>query len=264
MIWDGLWHYRKLILLELALLSLLQAMYWWPPLLLWWLLAVVIVALVFAWWIGNAKFQHDVGVFAAELLWGVLSGVGFLSFSLFNLWQAQLTILIIGVIIAFVAICHQNRIDSGQWSLPAINWLGSIDLLILFIGTLSLMVLVRFYYNNFSVVWLMLGTFIQLGLALYLLFWRQSLPTARFWLYAVVLALIGEEMVWMTNAWNKNAYFKAFLLLVIYYLFSELVAHYLRGNLTVRVAFEYIGIALILILALFVFDWLFVLAPNIL
>ena len=265
MILDWLWNYRKLILLEIALLGLLEAMYWWPTNLRIWLIAIVAIVLLFAWWIGNAKFKPDVAIFAAELLWAALAGVGFLALSpIFNLWQIQLTIVLIGVIIAFVSICHQNRIDSGQWSLPAINWLGSIDLLILFIGTLSLMLLVRLEYTSFSVVGLMVGTLLQLGLALYLLFWRQSLPFNRFWLHAAVLALIGEEMVWMTNAWNQNAYFKAFLLLVIYYLFSELVAHYLKGNLTVRVAFEYIGIALVLVLALFIFDWLFALAPNIL
>ncbi len=262
MVADWLWHYRKLILLEIVLLGVLQAMYWLPRLLPWWVGLTVLIVILFAWWIGNAKFQHDIGVFVAELLWAVLSGVGFLAFSLFNLWQAQLAIIIIAVAVAFISYCHQQRIDSDQWSLPAINWLGSIDLLVLFVATLSLMLLVRFY--NLGVVWLMLATLIQLILALYLLFWRQALPMKKFWLYAALMALIGEEMVWMTSAWYKNAYFKAFLLLVIYYLFSELVMHYLRGNLTVRVAFEYIGIALILILALFIFDWLFVLAPNIL
>lgn len=262
MITEWLWNYRKLILLELVLLALLEAMYWWPKLLVWWVGLVVLMVVLFAWWIGNARFQRDVRIFTAELVWAVLSGVGFLAFSLFNLWQAQLTILIIAVAIAFVSYCHQKRIDSGQWSLPAINWLGSVDLLILFVATLSLMLLIQFY--TIGRIWLMGATAVQLILALYLLFWRHDLPTKKFWLYAVVLALVGEEMIWITGAWYKNAYFKAFLLLVIYYLFSELVVHYLHGNLTVRVTFEYIGIALILVLALFIFDWLFVLAPNIL
>ncbi|MFH0912061.1 MAG: hypothetical protein V1807_00110 [Patescibacteria group bacterium] len=262
MIWDWLWSYRKLVLLEVILLGLLEAMYWWPKLLIWWVGAAVLVVTLFAWWISNAKFQRDVAIFSAELLWSVLSGIGFLSFSLFNLWQAQLTIVVIAIVAAFIAYCHQHRIDSGHWSLPAMNWLGSVNLLILFVATLSLMLLVRFYH--ISVVWLMVATAVQLILALYLLFWRQDLPRKKLWLYAVLLALIGEEIVWMTSAWYKNAYFKAFLLLVVYYLFSELVAHYLRGNLTVRVAFEYIGIALVLVLALFIFDWLFILVPSIL
>jgi len=262
MITDWLWNYRKLILLEIVLVGLLEAMYWFPKQLPWWLGLVVVAVVLFAWWIGNAKFQQDIGIFVGELLWSVLSGIGFLAFSLFNLWQAQLAIAIIAVAVAFISYCHQKRIDTGQWSLPAINWLGSIDLLILFVATLSLMLLVRFY--NISVMWLMLATVVQLVLVLYLLFWRHDLPTKRFSLYAAVLVLIGEEMVWMTSAWYKNAYFKAFLLLVVYYLFSELVVHYLRGNLTVRVAFEYIGIALVLVLALFIFDWLFALAPSIL
>ena len=262
MIIDWLWAYRKLILLEVVLVGLLQAMYWLPQLLLWWLVLSVVTVVLFAWWIGNAKFQRDVGIFAGELLWSVLSGIGFLAFSLFNLWQAQLTIGIIAVAAAFISYCHQKRIDTGQWNLSSINWLGSIDLLILFVATLSLMLLVRFF--NISVIWLMLATAGQLILSLYLLFWRQDLPLKRFGLYATVLVLIGEEIVWVTGPWYKNAYFKAFLLLVVYYLFSELVVHYLRGNLTVRVAFEYIGIALVLVLALFIFDWLFALAPNIL
>lgn len=259
---DWLWHYRKLILLEALLVGLLEAMYWLPTLLVGWVVAVVVIVALFAWWIGNAKFQYDVGIFVAETSWAVMSGVGFLAFSLFNLWQAQLSIVIISLAVAFIIYCHQVRIDTGQWSLPAINWLGSIDLLILFVSTLSLMLLVRFY--NLSVFWLMLVTAAQLILALYLLFWRQDLSMKKFWLYAIVLSLIGEEIVWMTSAWYKNAYFKAFLFLVIYYLFSELVVHYFKGNLTVRVAFEYIGIAFVLVLGLFIFDWLFVLAPNIL
>lgn len=262
MIIEWLWKFRKLILLEILLVVLLEAMYWWPKLLIWWSAVIVLVVLLFAWWIGNAKFNRDAAAFAGELIWAVLSGIGFLAFSLFNFWQVQLTILVILAIVAFVVYCHQNKIDTGRWSLPAINWLGSVDLLILFVATLSLTLMVRFYAIN--VAWLMVGVALQLILALYLLFWRQSLPHGKFWLYAAILALIGEEVIWLTSAWNKNAYFKAFILLVIYYLFSELVIHYLRGNLTVRVAFEYIGIALVLMLALFIFDWLFVLAPSIL
>ena len=86
----------------------------------------------------------------------------------------------------------------------------------------------------------------------------------KFWLHSLVLILIGQEIIWVTSAWYKNAYFKAFLLLIIYYLYSEIMLHYAKGNLTVQVAVEYILIALVLIVALFVFDWLFVLAPNIL
>ncbi|HAR55057.1 TPA: hypothetical protein DCR79_02105 [Patescibacteria group bacterium] len=262
MILEWLWKFRKLLLLEVLLIGLMETMYWWPKLLVWWLIAVAVVVLFFAWWIGNAKISRNVGAFAGELTWAVLSGIGFLAFSLFNFWQVQLTILVVIAIVAFVVYCHQNRVDTGQWSLPAINWLGSIDLLILFVATLSLMLMVRFYTIN--IAWLMVGMALQLILALYLLFWRQNLPLGKFWLYAAVLALVGEEVVWLTSAWNKNAYFKAFILLVIYYLFSELVLHYLKGNLTVRVVFEYIGIALVLMLALFIFDWLFVLAPSIL
>ena len=143
MITDWLWNYRKLILLEIVLIGLLEAMYWLPRGLPWWLLGVAVTVVIFAWWIGNAKFKRDIWIFIGELLWSVLSGIGWLAFSLFNLWQAQLAIGVIAVAVAFISYSHQRRIDTNQWSLPAINWLGSIDLLILFVATLSLMLLVR-------------------------------------------------------------------------------------------------------------------------
>ncbi|MEA1909492.1 MAG: hypothetical protein U9M89_00470 [Patescibacteria group bacterium] len=258
----SLWNYRKLILLGVILLALLEVMYFWPKLLVWMVIAAIVVTVIFTWWINNSKFSLDLAAFMAESVWAVLAGIGFLIFARLGFWQAHLTVLVILTMLAFVVFYHQNRIDNKQWSLSAINWLSSIDLLILFIATLSLMLLPRFY--GIDIFWLMLLVSAQLVLAFYLFSWRQGLPMKKFWLHSLLLALIGQEIIWVTSAWYKNAYFKAFLLLIIYYLYSELIVHYAKGNLTVRVAVEYILIAFTLIVALFVFDWLFVLAPNIL
>lgn len=258
---DWIWRYRKLLLLEALLLGLTELLYFLPTGLGWWVLILVVLAAVFSWWIGNARFNQAMWLLMAELLWVVLGGVGFLVFSLLYWWQAQLIIAVIILLTTLLTYWHQNHIDHQRWDLAVVNWLNLVDLLVLFVVTLSLLVAVQFY--SLGVFWLMLGVGLQLILALYLVFWRQGLPAKKFWLYGLILALVGEQLVWITQAWHKSAYFKAFLLLIIYYLYSDFVAHYLRGNLTVRVTVKYIGIAFFLVIMLFIFDLIFLLVPNI-
>ncbi len=258
---NWLWRYRKILLLEALLLGVLELFYFVPGWLAWWVLILIALIALFGWWIGNLKFNKVAWLLVAEVLWAVIAGVGFLTFSLLSLLQVQLIIALILILTWFIAYWHQNHIDSKQWNLSAINWLGLIDILILFMATVTLMLAVQFY--SLSVFWLILGVVIQLVLALYLLFWRQGLPYKKFWLYAVLLTLISEQLIWIMYSWHKNIYLKTFLFVVVYYLYSDFVAHYLRGNLTVKIIFEYIGIALFLILIPFLFDWVFVLIPNI-
>lgn len=257
---DWLWHYRKFLLTEIVLFGLLQLLYFMPTLLQWWVIAIVFIVLFLAWWIGNSAINLSTGLFAAELLWVVLGGVGFLIFSLVGIWSAEIVIGLILILSSLLIYWHQYQIDYQKWNLEAINWLSLIDLFALFITTASLWLMVQFY--SLSVGWLLLGVSVQLILALGLLFWRQGLPIKKFWLHALVLALIGQELVWLTNIWRKSIYFKAFLLTMIFYLFSDFVMLYLRGNLTVKLMFEYIKIAIFLVLVLFIFDLLFILISN--
>jgi hypothetical protein len=236
-------------------------MYFLPAQLLWWMVLLLIVLILFSWWIGNAKWDLSTRLLAAELIWIVMGSTGFLLFSVLKLWQVELIVALIVAVSWLVGYWHQEHIDTGQWPLSAIHWLGLVRLLALFITTASLMFAVQFY--SLGIFWLMLGAAIQVIFSLYLLFWRQGISTKRFWLYALVLALISEQLVWVSGAWHKNIYFKTFLLLVVYYLYSDFVAHYLKGNLTIKVIFEYIGIAAVLLLALFFFDMLFVISPNV-
>jgi len=222
---------------------------------------LLITLILFSWWIGNAKWDASTKLLAAELIWIVMGSTGFLLFSALKLVQIELAAVLIVAVSWLVGYWHQDHIDTGQWPLSAIHWLGLVRLLALFITSASLMFAVQFY--SLSIFWLMLGVGVQVMFGLYLLFWRQGISTKRFWLYALVLALISEELVWVTGAWHKNIYFKTFLLLVVYYLYSDFVAHYLKGNLTIKVIFEYIGIAAVLLLTLFLFDMLFVISPNI-
>ena len=131
----------------------------------------------------------------------------------------------------------------------------------LFVATVALLLAVQFY--SLGVFWLVTGVALQLVLALYLLFWRRGLSFKKFWLYALVLALLGQQLVWITYAWHKSIYFKAFLLLIMYYLYSDFVAYYLKGNLTVKIIWEYIAIAVFLVLVLFFFDFIFLFIFNI-
>jgi len=255
------WHHRKLLLLEAVLLATFQLMYFLPVQLMWWVGLLLAAIILFSWWIGNSRWDLPTRMLAAELLWIVIGSTGFLLFSMLRLWQLELVAGLIVVISWLVGYWHQEHIDTGQWPLPAIHWLGLVRLLALFITSASLLFAVQFY--SLGMFWLMLGVASQVILGLYLLFWRQGIPTKRFWLYALVLALISEQLVWVTGAWHKNIYFKTFLLLVVYYLYSDFVAHYLKGNLTIKVIFEYIGIAAVLLLALFFFDMLFVISPNV-
>ena len=236
-------------------------MYFLPVQLLWWMVLLLAVLILFSWWIGNAKWDLSTRLLAAELVWIVMGSTGFLLFSALTLLQIELVAVLILAVSWLVGYWHQEHIDTGQWPLSAIHWLGLVRLLTLFIASASLMFAVQFY--SLSIFWLMLGVAAQVIFSLYLLFWRQGISTKRFWLYGLVLALISEQLVWVTGAWHKNIYFKTFLLLVAYYLYSDFVAHYLKGNLTIKVIFEYIGIAAILLLTLFFFDMLFVISPNV-
>jgi len=238
----------------------MQLIYFVPMLLRWWVLAIVLVVVLAAWWIGNAVTDLAAGLFVAELLWVVLGGVGFLIFSLVGLWPAETAIVATLVLSSLLIYWHQYRIDYRRWNLEAINWLGLIDLFALFITTASLWLMVQFY--SLSMAWLLIGVSVQLILAMGLLFWRQGLPTKKLWLYALVLALVGQELAWLTSVWHKSVYFKAFLLTVVYYLFSDFVMHYLRGNLTVKLIFEYVKIAIFLVLILFILDLLFALLSG--
>ncbi|MBU1083217.1 hypothetical protein KKE14_02150 [Patescibacteria group bacterium] len=257
---DWLWHYRKFLLTEIVLFGLLQLLYFTPTLLRWWVVAIILVSVLAAWWISNAVISLSTGLFIAELLWIVLGGVGFLIFSLVGFWPAEIVMVLTLVLSSLLIYWHQQQIDYQRWNLDAMNWLSLIDLFALFVTTAALWLMIQFY--SLSVVWLLLGVSVQLILALGLLFWRQGLPVKKFWLYALVLALMGQELIWLTNIWHKSIYFKAFLLTMVYYLFSDFVTHYLRGNLTVKLIFEYVKIAIFLVLVLFIFDLLFVLVSN--
>lgn len=245
----------------MVLLGIFQLMYFLPAQLMWWMALLLITLLLSSWWIGNLRWDLSTHMLAGELVWIVMGSTGFLLFSALTLWQIELIALLITAVSYLVGYWHQDHIDTGQWPLPAIHWLGLVRLLALFVTSASLMFAVQFY--SLGIFWLMLGVAIQVVFGLYLLFWRQGVSTKRFYLYAVVLALISEQLVWVTGAWHKNIYFKTFLLLVVYYLYSDFVGHYLKGNLTIKVIFEYIGIAAILLLTLFFFDMLFVISPNV-
>lgn len=257
---NWLWSYRKILLLEALLLGVLELFYFVPTWLLWWVIVLIGLIVIFGWWIGNLKFNKPSLLLIAEVLWATVAGVGFLTFSLLSLVQVQLIIALILILIWFITYCHQNNIDNKQWNLLSVSWLGLIDILILFMAIATLMLAMQFY--SLSIFWLMLGTIIQLILALYLLFWRLGLPNRKFWLYGVLLVLISEQLIWITYAWHQNIYLKTFLIVIIYYVYSDFVAHYLRGNLTVKIVFEYLAIALLLILVPFLFNGLFMLFPN--
>lgn len=235
-------------------------MYFFPLQLPWWMAWLIVVLILFSWWIGNSKWDLPTRMLAAELIWVVIGCTGFLLFSALKFWQLEMVTGAIVLVSWLVGFWHQEHIDTGHWPFAAIHWLGLIRLLTLFITSASLLFAVQFY--SLSIFWLMLGVAIQVILSLYLLFWRQGISTKRFWLYGLVLALISEQLVWVTGAWHKNIYFKTFLLLVVYYLYSDFVAHYLKGNLTAKVILEYIGIAAVLLLVLFFFDMIFVISPN--
>ena len=239
----------------------LELIYFLPVQMAWWILLVLGLAAVFVLWIGDMRLKPSTWLLLGELVWVLAAGVGFLVFSLLSFWQAELVIAIILALSGWIVYWHQEHIDSGRWSLTATVWLSFFDLVTLFVFSAALIFAVQFY--NLAVFWLMVGVALELGLALYLVFWRQGLSVKKFWLYAILLALIGQQLMWTMNPWHRGAYFKAFLLLMVYYLNSNFLPHYLKGNLTVKVAFEYIGIAVFLVVVLFVFDLLFLIVPNV-
>ena len=83
--------------------------------------------------------------------------------------------------------------------------------------------------------------------------------SVRRWFYALVTALIVEEAVWVLSSWHRGVYLKAFLVVMIFYVFMDFILHYSRGTLTVKVVVEYATLVAFLLVAIFVFDWLLIL-----
>ena len=81
----------------------------------------------------------------------------------------------------------------------------------------------------------------------------------RKWLYTVVVALIAQEVVWVASFWHRGVFLKTFFVAVVFYLMADFIVNYTRGQLTVKVALEYLGLVVAVLVGVLIVDGFLVL-----
>ncbi|MDD5606077.1 MAG: hypothetical protein PHR51_02030 [Patescibacteria group bacterium] len=257
---EWLWHNRKTLITAVLFAAVLELVYFLPFYLVWWLLLGTVVLGLGAWWhVGLSRDWKTWWGLPAELLWLAAAGVGFAVFSLVGLWQYHAAMLILMIVLFRVLMLYQQFWESEEnWPVQAFSFLNFLDLVAFFLVSGLLMTIADFYNLQLWVIMLVFG--MQILLAVYLRFWREGGGmTLRRWFYALVTLLVLEEVLWVLSSWHRGVFFKSFLITVLFYAFVDFIMHYTKGTLTVKVVVEYAFLILILLVAIFLFDWLFIL-----
>lgn len=253
-----LWDNRKVLIIVAFYVAVLESIYFMPYYLMWWILALAIISALGIWWLsGLTRKVHKWWLLWLETLWVLAGGLGFLLFNLLSNWQFQVSMAVLVVIIFAMMRAYELYLVEGVWPVRAFAFLNFLNVLTFFFVSAGLLSAADFYTLNLSV--LLIGFAAQVLLAINLRFWREGVVSARKWLYAMITVLVMEEILWIVSSWHRGVYLKAFLISIIFYIFSDFIMHYNRGSLTVKVAVEYVGLILLLLVAMFVFDWLFIL-----
>ena len=253
-----LWDNRKVLIVIALFIGVLELVYFVPFYLMWWTLALVAILALGVWWLSG--FTNKISkwwLLWLESLWMVAGGLGFLLFNLLDNWQFQIAAAVLVIIVFAMLRAYEIYLTTGKWPVRAFAFLNFLNVLAFFFVSAGLLSAADFYSLNLGV--LLTGFAAQVLLAINLRFWREGVASARKWLYATITVLVMEEILWIVSSWHRGVYLKSFLLTIIFYIFADFIMHYSRGSLTVKVAVEYVGLVLLLLVAMFVFDWLFIL-----
>lgn len=253
-----LWQNRK-ILVTIALFAMvLELIYFLPFYLIWWLVLGAIILALGVWWqVGFSKAWQEWWPLSLEVLWLAMAGVGFAVFTLVGAWQYHFVILVLLVILFRVLMLYQQYWEEKSWPVRAFSFLNFLNLVTFFLASSVFLMMADFYNLRLWMIMIIFG--LQILLAVYLRFWREGGMTLRRWFYVILTVLVLEEVLWVLSSWHRGVFFKGFLLAIIFYAFVDFIMHYTKGTLTVKVAVEYSFLILILMVAIFLFDWLFIL-----
>lgn len=253
-----LWESRRQLIIVVLFAVLLEILFYLPFYLGWWVAALAVVLLLGIWWLSG--FSLKIGRWlwlAAEALWLMAAGVSFLVFNLVSQWQYHALVALILLSMLWVFNFYVKYLETDSWPATSFSVLNFLNLLAFFFVSAGLMSAADFYTLELGL--LMILFLVQILLAVHLRFWREGVSSPRKWFYALLTAMVVEEGLWIISSWHRGVYLKSFLLTIIFYVFTDFIMHYSRGTLTVKVALEYVGLATLLVIAMFVFDWLFIL-----
>jgi len=253
-----LWDNRKVLIIVALFVGVLELIYFVPFYLIWWVWVLAIILTLGIWWLsGLTREIRKWWLLWLESVWVTTGGLGFILFNLLSNWQFQITVTVIAIIIFAMLRAYEIYLTKDIWPVRAFAFLNFLNILTFFFVSAGLLSAADFYSLSLGVLLMIFAA--QVLLAINLRFWREGVTSVRKWLYAVIAVLVIEEILWITSSWHRGVYLKAFLLTIIFYIFADFIMHYNRGSLTVKVAVEYVGLMLLLLVAMFVFDWLFIL-----
>lgn len=253
-----LWENRRQLIIVVLFAVLLEFVFYLPFYLCWWTGALVLVLLVGVWWLSgfSKEFKRWLWL-VAEAIWVMAAGVSFLVFNLVSQWQFHLLVVLFMLLLFWMLRFYTKYLEEDSWPANSFSVLNFLNLLAFFFVSAGLMLAADFYTLELGL--LMILFLAQILLAVNLRFWREGVSSLRKWFYVMLTAMVVEEALWIISSWHRGVYLKSFLLTIIFYVFTDFIMHYNRGTLTVKVALEYVGLATLLVIAMFVFDWLFIL-----
>jgi hypothetical protein len=253
-----LWNSRKVVVTTLLVYGLLQCLFYLPQQLVWWSVAIVAILGLGVWWISGLDREWRNWIWLLlEALWILVAGVGFVAFNLLGTAAFQITALVILAILMGILLLFERYLVEGSWPIRFFSLLDFFDLLAFFFLSASLLMAADLY--SWPLVILLVAVSAEVLLAITLRFWREKIVSRRKWLYTILTMLVLQEVVWITSFWHRGIFLKTFLLAMLYYIFTDFITHYLKGTLTVRVMVEYVGLVVLVLIAVFLVDWLVVL-----
>ncbi len=253
-----LWNNRKVLITTLLVYGLLHGLFYVPQFLLWWSVGVLAVLGIGVWWISGLDKDWRGWIWLLdELVWIVTAGVGFITFNLLDSTAFEITALLVLGSLTGLLMLYERYLVEGSWPIKYFSLLDFLDLMAFFFLTASLLMAADLY--SWSLAVLLIAVSLEVLLAVQLRFWREKVGGKRKWLYAVLAMLVLQEAAWLTSFWHRGIFLKTFLLAMLFYVLIDFITHYQKGTLTVRVAVEYVGLAVLVLAAVFLIDWLVVL-----
>lgn len=253
-----LWGNRKELIIAGGAFALLQLVFNQTSNLYLWLGLMGLLLSVGTWWVSGFSYRSKrLWMIIAQMLWTAGAAIGFIVFNLVTQLQFQVTALATMALIFWLLEAIEYYSVEGVWPIRVMPFLDFADLLaFFFLGTA---ILLAGDYYSLSTFWLSLVFAIQTVFALYLRFWREQLVGLRKWLYVLVGALLIQEIVWVGSFWHRGVYLKTFLAAIVFYLIADFIVYYMRGRLTVKVALEYLGLVVLVLVGVMIVDGILVL-----
>jgi len=252
----NLWQGRT-ILFALLVAAVLGNMIYFLPQNFWFWVVVFFCWLFLAvfWW--QRKLDW---IFWRELLEVFIFTLAFLGISIFAVRSLMIFELVLAIYLWalwYVALAFRALRQEGSFRVKDLARLYWGELVAFFFALVGILSATVFLGLGMWVAMLLLA--LLTAVIFYLFADRNHLEKKFFWFYLSLLLVILFEFLFVVFPWQRGVFFKAFLLFIVYFLYVEFIRHYLAGNLTFRLVLAQLFFALVLLLALFLFDFVFVL-----